>query len=154
MGPEIERKKVRTNLSILHRKKQVSAGDPCRSLNYPNGKRQEDRINRMLSYSNYHSFDQQLCQKISKGTGFSFTHQALVPGFGHTVHLDKKQDQWETGCRRWPLKNDLNRHRDQQRGDSLKPQLLPFFPLTERIKHLHCTGNKHINLPSSLWRTR
>lgn len=84
-------------------KKQVNGGDPCRPLNYPNGKRQEDRINRMLFYGNYHSFDQQLCQKISKGTGFSFIHQALVPGFGHTVHLDKKQDQWETGCRSRPL---------------------------------------------------
>ena len=51
------------------------------------------RTNRKLFYGNYHSFDQQLCQKISKGTDFSFIHQALVPGYGHNCAPDKKQDQ-------------------------------------------------------------
>lgn len=36
---------------------------------------------------------QQLCQKVSKETDFSFIHQALILGYSDTFHPDRKHGQ-------------------------------------------------------------
>ena len=38
-------------------------------------------------------FDAAAFQKVGKETDFSSIHQVLVPGYIHTLNLDKKQDQ-------------------------------------------------------------
>ena len=51
-------------------------------------------------YGNYQSSETAALPEIRKGVDLSSIHKARVPGYHHTLYLDKKQDQIKNraGC--------------------------------------------------------
>lgn len=133
-----------TNLSILHLKKQISAGDPCRPMTFPNGKGLEDTgqtgscfmvIIIVLTSS--------FARKFAKEQTFPLFTRLWYLAMATLCTWTRNKIKWETGCRRWPLEQWFKQTQRTAKGRGLLASALFLLPSGCFINGLEVNTSTH-----------